>query len=140
MQRLQENLKSDDITVSSYLELFRNLNDIQAADISGRMESLGYRNPIFEPGVLESVNFFNNQIEDPDKGYDLLLQAVNLNPFSIELNKAYALQCLKVGLRSYALDTKEELKTMMSSVMFKTFEDEFLDTMTEYDANDATWQ
>ena len=142
MQRLYSNLKSDDLKVKSYLELFRCLEEsitFGEEKVIESFELLGNRNPFFEPGVMESVWFFNQKMNDPDKGYEILLNAVNLNPFSVELNKAYALQCLKVGLRSYALDTKEELKTMMSSVMFKTFEEEFRNTMAEIDTNSSTW-
>ena len=96
-------------------------------------------NLFFEPGVLESVKYFNEEIGDPDLAYEILLNAVNLNPFSIELNKAYALQCLKVGLKSYALDTREELRSMMPSVMFRTFEQEFNAIMAEIESKSSVW-
>ena len=49
------------------------------------------------------------------------------------------MQCLKVGLTSYALETKAELKTMMSSVMFAKFEREFNRAMAEIESNDDVW-
>lgn len=142
MQRLYSNLKSDDLEINGYLQLFKSLEEtitFGKEKAVASFDRLGYRNPFFEPGVLESVLFFNKEINDPDRAYDILLNAVNLNPFSVELNKAYAIQCLKVGLKSYAMDTKEELKTMMPSVMFKTFEQVFRNTMAEYESTSSIW-
>lgn len=142
MQRLYSNLKSDDLGVISYLEMFKFLENSKSEEnerLASRFENMGLKNPFFEPGVMESIGFFNQKMNDADKGYEILLNAVRLNPFSVELNKAYALQCLKVGLNSYAIDTKEELKTMMPSVMFKTFEQDFSNTMAEYEAKFSTW-
>ncbi len=142
MQRLYLNLKSEDREVNGYIQLFRMLDNSKTKGgnyVKVEFENLGLRNPFFEPGVLESVQFFNQKMNEPDKAYNILLNAVNLNPFSVELNKAYVLQCLTVGLKSYAIDTKEELKTMMPSVMFETFEAEFRNKMAELDTKNATW-
>lgn len=142
MQRLYSNLKSEDKEVDGYLQLFRLLDETKTKGeeyVKLKFEDLGYRNPLFEPGVIESVRFFNQKMNDPDMAYDILLNAVNLNPFSVELNKAYALQCLMVGLKSYAMDAKEELKTMMPSVMFETFEAEFKNKMVYLDTINLVW-
>ncbi len=142
MQRLYSNLKSDDPKVLNYLSLFKNMEKSLTNDkerLIANFEQIGAWNPFFEPGVLESVKFFNNKIIDPDKAYNILLNAVNTNPYSIELNKSYALQCIKVGLYSYAADTKEELKTMMPSIMFETFDEEFMQAMAENDSSASIW-
>jgi len=65
-------------------------------------------NPFFEPGVYEAVKYLNGLNGGEGQAYDLVLNAVNMNPFSTGLNKAYALQCVRVGLRSYAMDVREE--------------------------------
>jgi len=143
MQRLYTNLISENNEVNGYLNLFKKIAEsktITSKNSNRGFLQLGYKNPFFEPGVLESVQFFNMEINDSDIAYDILLKAVKNNPFSIKLNKAYALQCLKVGLNSYAMDTRAELKSMMSSVMFKTFEEEFRNTMAEIESNSSTWQ
>lgn len=142
MRNLYSNMISDDSKVESYLSLFKNMEGSPTNDketLAINFEQIGARNPFFEPGVMEAVEFFNNTIGDPEKAYRILLSAVKTNPYSIELNKRYALQCLKVGLNSYAYDTKEELKAMMPSVMFMTFEKEFRQTMTKYDSISSDW-
>ena len=49
------------------------------------------------------------------------------------------MQCLRVGLNSYALETVEELKTMMTSVGFKTFKQDFDKLMAEIESNLEDW-
>lgn len=142
MRRLYTNLKSENPKLNSYLNLFKCLEESRTEidKISVQtFQQLGYKNPFFEPGVLESVQYFNQENIDIDLSYDILLKAVISNPFSVVLNKAYALQCLRVGLKSYALDTKEELKSMMPSVVFRTFEEEFAATLAEIESNSSTW-
>lgn len=142
MQRLYSNMKSDDQKTQSYLGLFKNLEESltnEKEKVVASFEQIGGKNPFFEPGVLEAVEFFNNKIADPGKAYDILLNAVNTNPYSIELNKSYALQCLRVGLYNYAADTKEELKTMMPSILFKAFEEEFMQAKAEYSSISPVW-
>ena len=142
MQRLYSNMKSEDIMVNGYLDLFKNLADSDTKDKQLLAESFkkqAIKNPFFEPGVLEAVHFFDNEMDDSDQGYEILLQAVKINPFSIDLNKAYAMQCLDQGLKSYALETMDELKAMMPSVMFTTFEREFMEKMAKTDSESANW-
>ena len=142
MKRLFPNLKSDNFLVNNYLELFKNIVSAKSDEkskIADSFKKLALRNPFFEPGVMEAVRFFNQEIGDPNLAYEILLDAVRLNPFSIELNKRYALQCLEVGLRSYAMDTKEQLRAMMSSVTYRAFEVEFVEAMAKNDAKSLSW-
>ena len=141
-QRLYSNMQSDHLLANDYLQLFRIMAGSKAAgaeSVAGEMEQIGLKNPFFEDGILEAAAFFNNQIGDLDRAYDILLNSVNLNPFSIPLNRAYALQCLRVGLTNYAVDTMEELRSMMPSAMFQTFETEFLELMQEMESKSADW-
>ncbi|MCG8311291.1 MAG: hypothetical protein MI975_28140 [Cytophagales bacterium] len=142
MQRLYSELESDDLIVNNYQALFRNIEEATTLGIDEVIEDfrqMGQRNPFFEHGVLEAARFFDKQVKDKDTAYNILLNAVNLNPFSIEYNKAYAFQCLKTGLNSYALDAREELRTMMPSVMFKTFEREFNALKADIESKSFDW-
>jgi hypothetical protein len=100
---------------------------------------LARKNPFFEPGVQAAVDYLNARDAHNDEAYNLLLNAVNTNPFSDQLNKAYALQCLRVGLKSYAMEAREELRQTMNSVAFRTFDMEFNNVMAEYDLKTSTW-
>lgn len=142
LQRLLLNLKSEDKQVLDYLALFNIMEESSTTgseNVVKEFEVLGNRNPFFEEGVIESTRFFNKEIKDYDRAYNIILNAVNKNPYSIEFNKIYALQCLKVGLTSYALETKAELKTMLPSVMFEEFEKEFNNARAEIELSDEVW-
>jgi hypothetical protein len=137
--RLRENLESEDRFVGDYIELFDIMSLNDSALAIARFKQLGQKNPFFEPGVLEAVKYLNGYDGQSNEAYDLLLNAVNLNPFSLQLNKAYALQCLRVGLKSYAMETREELRQTLNSVAFRTFDMEFTSIMAEYDLKTSTW-
>jgi len=139
MTRLTENLLSEDVILGSYIKLFRTMQLQDSAEAKSSYMHLAGGNPFFEPGVMEAVNFLNSSNEGTDEAYGLLLKAVSLNPFSIELNKAYALQSIRVGLRSYAMETREELRQMMSSVAFEQFDLEFERSIKLYETNTSVW-
>ncbi len=83
--------------------------------------SLGYRDPFFEPAVLEAVNYFNNNKGDDQTAYDLLLNAANINVYSIEIQKAYILQCLRIGMNQYADEAMNSLKLFTPEDDYKVF-------------------
>jgi tetratricopeptide (TPR) repeat protein len=138
MDRLKVNLKGNSLHTRAHLTLFENLSlkDTEAAVLQLAIQA--GQNPFFEPGVIEAVKQLNN-LGDKDKAYELLLNAVNINPFSTELNQAYALQCLRVGLKSYAMDTREELRQTMNSVSFRTFDQKFDEVLAESSTESTIW-
>jgi hypothetical protein len=139
MERLRLNLESEDQLVVSFMELFDIMTEQDSAKAMTRFRQLARKNPFFEPGVQAAVDYLNARDAHNDEAYNLLLNAVNTNPFSDQLNKAYALQCLRVGLRSYAMEAREELRQTMNSVAFRTFDMEFNNVMAEYDLKTSTW-
>jgi tetratricopeptide (TPR) repeat protein len=139
MERLRQNLPGDDMHVNNFLQLFSSMNQPDTLEAIRGFVSAAEKNPFFEPGIYEALKYLNNIEGHADQAYELVLNAVNTNPFSIALNKAYALQCIRAGLISYAMDTKEELRQMMTSVAFMTFEQEFDRVMAEYETESSTW-
>ncbi len=143
MKNIAEGMQSKDHRVKNFIRLFTVLANDESMKVHEKMtvfESLGYKDPLFDPGVLEAARFFDREMNDEEKAYDILLRAVDFNPYSIEINKAYALQCLKLGLRNYALETLEELKTMMPSRMYATFKREFDEAMALSEQNELNWE
>ena len=63
---------------------------------------VGYRNPFYEEAVLGSSAYFRDKRGVPATAYDILLKALRFNPYSLRIQEAYMLQCLEMGLRSYA--------------------------------------
>ncbi|MDZ7604003.1 MAG: hypothetical protein U5K79_00110 [Cyclobacteriaceae bacterium] len=49
--------------------------------------SMALRNPFFEPGVAEAVNYLNSTASKPEQAYEIILNAVTVNPYSKPLNQ-----------------------------------------------------
>jgi tetratricopeptide (TPR) repeat protein len=139
MEQLKANLTGNSMQTVAYLTLFENLSIKDAKVATMQLTDHAYQNPFFEPGVIEAVKHLNNVSGDKDKAYELLLNSVNINPFSLELNQAYALQCLRVGLKSYAMDAREELRHTLNSVSFRTFDQEFVELLEKTNADSSFW-
>jgi tetratricopeptide (TPR) repeat protein len=139
MERLRLNLKDGGPHVAAYLKLFENLlmedKNVAVANLAAQ----AYVNPFFEAGVVEAVKYLNDVAGDKDKAYEILLNAVNINPFSLEISQAYALQCLRVGLKTYAMEAREELRQTMNSVSFRTFDQKFNEVLNESSTESSNW-
>ncbi len=86
-------------------------------------ELIAYMNPFFEEAVIHSANFFS--LMDPFEAYNILLNALEVNPNSIKLLKAYILQCARVELNSYADNSLEDLKRLIPQSDFTVFRDRY---------------
>ncbi len=91
---------------------------------------VGRANPFLNAEIIAAANFF--QINDqPDKSYDILVEAVQTNKNSPELLKAYSLQSLRVGLANYAESTLEEISSLVSEDEYEAFRNEYLQVEEE---------
>ena len=88
------------------------------------MERLAFENAFFVEGIMYAVDHYN-ETGASEKAYKSLVEAVRLNPNNMVLLKAYALQSLKVQLRSYAEDALNELKEKLDQQSFEEFKKEF---------------
>ncbi len=143
MAQLSNNLDKNSLLVSSYLTLFRERAKPQVEYdtlVQNDLISMALRNPFFEPGVTEAVNYLNAVAENPEHVYALLLKAVTINPYSRPLNQLYAIQCLKMGLKDYAMTTRDELRLTMSATSFSKFNLEFEKELGIYEAKREEWQ
>jgi hypothetical protein len=93
-------------------ETFEYLQHEENEHLKSAMTSLGHENPYFVPAILLSANYFNEK-DNPDKAYEILVEASRINSNNIELQKKYALQALKLNLVSYADETYSKLADMI---------------------------
>ncbi|ELR70314.1 TPR repeat protein [Fulvivirga imtechensis AK7] len=84
---------------------------------------IAYKNPFFEEAVIAAANFLG--INDRFEAYNILLSAIEINPRSIKLLKAYILQCARVQLNSYARHSLEELQVLVSDNSYNQFVKEY---------------
>jgi hypothetical protein len=78
--------------------------------------------PFDEKIILESARYFNQRKKNTQKAYDILVQGVRKNRFSLALQKSYALQTLEVGLPFYGQDALEEIKNLTDAEDYAKFQ------------------
>jgi predicted Zn-dependent protease len=81
--------------------------------------------PLNEQLVLEASSFFNAN-DQLEKAYNILLKGIQINPYSVVLHKAYALQCLQLNLETYGDDTMNRLSLLLNPSEFNIFEKEYV--------------
>lgn len=84
---------------------------------------LAFMNPFYEQGLKDAVSFFNLEKEGEEKAYQILLRALNLNPYAVSLHKEYILQSLRMQLFTYSDNSLEELKELTSVKDYEKFLD-----------------
>ncbi|UOQ65289.1 hypothetical protein [Hymenobacter volaticus] len=86
--------------------------------------------PFEEAGILAAADFYTQQ-QDYQTAYSTLQSAVEYNPESISLLKAYTLAAIPMGLTEYATTSLDKLRTLLSPPEYATFR-------TTYNARRAT--
>lgn len=77
--------------------------------------------PFEEETVLHSAAFFEKIKKDKQKAYDILVNSVRSNPFSLKVYKAYALICPQVGLDYYGESALESIRTLTNQEDYQNF-------------------
>lgn len=88
--------------------------------VSKSYEWLSTCNPYFEESIISSIKFLHSD-KDKLKSFNLLVEALTMNPGSIKLLKAYTIESAKLGFSEYAQSTLDTLKTKMSPSAFARF-------------------
>lgn len=78
------------------------------------------KNPFNVPVVLKSSNYFD-QIDKQEVSYGILLNAVEINPYSIPLLKAYAFSAIDQYLIEFADDVLPRIKALMDGDDYNDF-------------------
>ncbi len=83
-------------------------------------EWLSTCNPYFEESIISSIRFLHSD-KDKLSSFNLLVEALTMNPGSVKLLKAYTIESAKLGFSEYAQSTLDKLKTKMSPSSFARF-------------------
>lgn len=81
--------------------------------------------PFDETVLLSVANFLDKYRKKPIEAYKVLAGSLRLNPFSLEIYKAYALQSIKAGMEYYGEDALEEIQKMSNPEEYQAFEQQF---------------
>lgn len=82
-------------------------------------EFIAYRNPFLEEATIAAANFIG--ISEKFEAYNILLNAIEINPSSVKLLKAYILQAARVQLDNYAQNSLQDLQPIISADAFRVF-------------------
>ncbi len=72
---------------------------------------LAWSNPFNEEATIHAADYIGKQ--DPFEEYDILLNALEVNPRSIKILKAYIYSCAELQFESYAAITLETLQSLV---------------------------
>ena len=81
-------------------------------------------NPFFPDAILAAISFFDND-NDPFRSYSFLASAVQINPESPRLMKAFILKALDVGLEQFAKDGLFEYSQRFSGQSYIILQKEY---------------
>ncbi|MBW8049262.1 MAG: hypothetical protein FVQ77_02755 [Cytophagales bacterium] len=96
------------------------------------------RASFYEDGRISAANFYNTK--NKDYAYDILLEGIDLNPYSVKLYKAYILYCLELNLTSYAQHAMDELQILTTEEDFIEFLQKYYEKQTLIEKSLAEWE
>ena len=79
------------------------------------------RNPFLEDSILDAARYFRTVEEDENRAYEILLDALSINEYSVKLLKAYGEQCTRLNLDTYGQTALETLQELMSAVEYQAY-------------------
>jgi hypothetical protein len=94
--------------------------------------------PFLEPGMLAAAKFYTSRNEYLT-AYNALQAALEYNPESVPLLKAYTLAAVPAGLTEYATNALEKLRVLLSPAEYATFRTIYLAHRTTQDSVVAPW-
>jgi hypothetical protein len=79
------------------------------------------QNPFFEPGILAASRYLGRLATDEYQSYQVLLDALAVNVYSVPLLKAYGEQCAMLNLDTYLQTTMESLQQLIPATEYQSY-------------------
>ena len=102
-----------------YARSNRNIPD--SVNLDAVFERLASWDPFFEEGVVAATEYFKNDRDQTNYSYNLLVNALTVNSYSIPLNKYFISYCLEEGLLDFAKNRLEFMKSFMDMDEFSEY-------------------
>ncbi len=122
---------NDGITFGTEHEVEKNYYAARIQESSGdtakarlAYEWLAWSNPFNEEATVHAARFLGQT--EPFEEYDILLNALEVNPRSVKLLKAYIFSCADLQFNSYAEISLETLRGLVSPDSYREIYSEFL--------------
>lgn len=81
-------------------------------------------NPFFTQGVIGKAHFLSKNGKEME-AYNTLLNALEINPYAINLRKQYIMQCARMDFDRYATYALEELRSLVSGSEYRNFTQQY---------------
>ncbi len=84
-------------------------------------EWLATANPYFDEAIVASARFFKTNSKERMKAYTILVNALQVNPQSVKILKAYSIEAVQLGFDEYAQSALDRLNGLIGQQAFNTF-------------------
>ncbi|MDO6389685.1 hypothetical protein Q4E40_06075 [Pontibacter sp. BT731] len=153
--RLWLNTKNQEVLVKRMDNLYLTPKDkrhklyfrARIAEIKGRDREAAERYSqalkmlLFDENVVaDAAAFYARYSPGEMQAYDILLDGITYNPYSIKLYKAYALESLNRGLVNYADEALVSLQSLLPASEYSTFKEKFDKQRRAKEAEADQWQ
>lgn len=81
--------------------------------------------PYDEQTVLKTTEFYHKELQNDSRAFNILLDAIALNPYSVALHKAYCYQSIYYGIPTFAESGLERLQQICTIAEYATFKKQF---------------
>lgn len=129
-QLLEERGKLDfvdqDQTMASYYEIKTLIATRKLDTAEEKINNMMRISPLFTEGIILRADFYNTYKKEGEKAYNQLQQALLIDPTSIRLKQAFALQCLDLNMSTFAEETLADIESGMPKNQFKEFLKKYL--------------
>ena len=69
-------------------------------------------NPFYEEGIISAARYFKSHSGDSMKAYNILTDAIHVNPGSVRLLTAYVAEAVRMGFDEYAASAAQQLEAL----------------------------
>ncbi len=109
-------------------------------EATSQFKKIANKNAFDEVMTIKSAMFFQNVMKDEMVAYNILLNALTINPYSAKLKEQYILQCLNMGMTDYAAAELEVLKGLLSSDEFNDYKIQYDKKLDEMERASENWE
>lgn len=104
-----------------YLEALVAAVDGDSTQLKNNLMWIVKNNSFFVEGVLTAAQTFKSSADDPLRTYNILADALHLNPRSFKILKAYIKEARHLGFDGYADDAQQTLQQILPEPLFSRF-------------------
>jgi len=89
--------------------------------------------------IIEATEYFYKNSDDAFYAYNIFLRALEINPYSLSLLKAFTKHCVEIRLTDYARDALEDLEDLWPENYHKKFVEEIEKEISDIEKEISDW-